>query len=414
MANRNRPETERLIGYFVNMIALRADLSGNPTVRELLARVREVALEAYENQEIPLEVLIAALGPRRDASRSPLFQVMFVLQNNALPAVRPLDLTFSPLDLAQGTGTSKFDLSLGFDDTPQGFIGSVEFNTDLFDASTIERFSQQYVQTLEFLIAHPERSLSELSLLTDVERGQVAAWSQARLDISQEEEALARPEPSAIHGAFEAQVFATPGALALVAGHERLTYADLNARANRLAHHLRAQGAGPEARVGLLIDDPLSQIVAVLGVLKAGGAYVPLETSLPRTRLKGMLDVAGVSFLIADGGALGQIPQTGATTIDLDAERAPIASQSPENPVGAGAWRKPGLRRLHFRQHRAAQRCHGLSPQPPGRFRRLGASLRPPAATAAASPGRWLCLRRFHWRLGPRLDYRRNARRLPA
>ena len=170
VANRNRPETERLIGYFVNMIALRADLSGNPTVRELLARVREVALEAYENQEIPLEVLIAALGPRRDASRSPLFQVMFVLQNNALPAVRPLELTFSPLDLAQGTGTSKFDLSLGFDDTPQGFIGSVEFNTDLFDAPTIERFSQQYVQTLEFLIAHPERSLSELSLLTDSER----------------------------------------------------------------------------------------------------------------------------------------------------------------------------------------------------------------------------------------------------
>ena len=104
---------------------------------------------------------------------------MFVLQNNALPAVRPLDLTFSPLDLDQGTGTSKFDLSLGFDDTPQGFIGSVEFNTDLFDAPTIERFSQQYVQTLEFLIAHPERSLSELSLLTDIERGQVAAWSQA-------------------------------------------------------------------------------------------------------------------------------------------------------------------------------------------------------------------------------------------
>ncbi len=246
VANRNRPETERLIGYFVNMLALRANLSGNPTVRELLARVREAAVEAYENQEIPLEVLIATLGPRRDASRSPLFQVMFVLQNNALPVVRPLELTFSPLDLDQGTGTSKFDLSLGFDDTPQGFIGSVEFNTDLFDASTIEKFSHQYVQTLEFLIAHPERSLSELSLLTDVERGQVAAWSQARSDISQEEEALARPEPSAIHGAFEAQVVATPGALALVAGHERLTYADLNARANRLAHHLRRRAPAPK------------------------------------------------------------------------------------------------------------------------------------------------------------------------
>ena len=119
VANRTRAETERLIGYFVNMLALRADLSGNPTVREFLARVREVALEAFENQEIPLEVLIPALRPERDASRSPLFQVMFVLQNNALPAVGPLDLTFSPLDLDQGTGTSKFDLSLGFEDTPR-------------------------------------------------------------------------------------------------------------------------------------------------------------------------------------------------------------------------------------------------------------------------------------------------------
>ena len=179
VANRNRPETERLIGYFVNMIALCADLSGDPTAREFLARVREVALEAFENQEVPLEILIPALGPWRDASRSPLFQVMFVLQNNALPAVGPLDLSISPLHLDQGTGTSKFDLSLGFEDTPEGFTGSVEFNTDLFDATTIERFSRQYVMTLEYLIAHPERRLSELSLLTDAERGQIAEWSQA-------------------------------------------------------------------------------------------------------------------------------------------------------------------------------------------------------------------------------------------
>ena len=306
VANRNRPETERLIGYFVNMIALRADLSGNPTVREFLARVREVALEAFENQEIPLEVLIPALGPRRDASRSPLFQVMFVLQNNPLPAVGPLDLTFSPLDLDQGTGTSKFDLTLGFEDTPEGFTGSVEFNTDLFEAATIERFSHQYVKVLEYLVADPERRLSELSLLTDAEREQVAAWSQAPSDGSERVDIPDRPEPSAIHGAFEAQVRATPDGLALVAGEERLTYAELNARANRLAHHLRSQGVGPEVRVGLIIDDPLNRIVAVLGVLKAGGAYVPLEPSLPRTRLEGMLDAACVSIVIVDRGALEQ------------------------------------------------------------------------------------------------------------
>ena len=256
VANRNRPETERLIGYFVNMIALRADLSGNPTAREFLARVREVALEAFENQEVPLKILIPALGSRRDASRSPLFQVMFVLQNNPIPAVRPLDLAFSPLNIDRGTGTSKFDLSLGFEDTPEGFTGSVEFNTDLFKAATIERFSLQYVKAIEFLVANPENRLSELSLLTDGERGQVAAWSKAPADIP------IQPEASGIHAAFEAQVRATPDGFALVAGQERLTYAELNARANRLAHHLRSEGVGPEVRVGLIVDDPLNQIVA--------------------------------------------------------------------------------------------------------------------------------------------------------
>jgi amino acid adenylation domain-containing protein len=326
-ANRNRPETERLIGYFVNMIALRADLSGDPTAREFLARVREVALEAFENQEVPLEVLIPALGPRRDASRSPLFQVMFVLQNNAMPAVDSLELTFSPLHLDQGTGTSKFDLSLGFEDTPAGFAGSVEFNTDLFHAATIERFAGQYVQALEYLIAGPERRLSELSLLSDAERGQVVAWSAAPADLPN------RPGPSAIHGAFEAQVHATPDAVALVAGEQRLSYAELNARANRLAHHLRGRGVGPEVRVGLMLDEPLNQIAAVLGVLKAGGAYVPLEPSLPGTRLEGMLDAAGVSLVVVDRESISRAPRTSATRIELDADRAAIAARSPEGPA---------------------------------------------------------------------------------
>ena len=325
VANRNRPETERLIGYFVNMIALRADLSGNPTAREFLARVREVALEAFENQEVPLEILIPALGPRRDASRSPLFQVMFVLQNNPMPAVRPLDLAFSPLNLDRGTGTSKFDLSLGFEDTPEGFTGSVEFNTDLFKAATIERFSHQYVKAIEFIVADPENRLSELSLLTDAERGQVAAWSKAPTEVP------VQPEPSGIHGAFEAQVRATPDGLALVAGQRRLTYAELNALANRLAHHLRSEGVGPEVRVGLIVDDPLNQIVAVLGVLKAGGAYVPLESSVPQTRLEGMLDAACVSKVIVDCESLGRAPRTSETMIDLDANRSTIASQSPDD-----------------------------------------------------------------------------------
>ena len=331
-ANRSRPETERLIGYFVNMIALRADLSGNPSVRDFLARVREVALEAFENQEVPLEILIPALAPRRDASRSPLFQVMFVLQNNPMPAVDVPGLAFSPLNLDQGTGTSKFDLSLGFEDTPGGFTGSVEFNTDLFNAATIERFSQQYIKALEYVVDKPERRLSEMSLLTDAERRQVVAWSQTPSPYSDSLHIAGRPLASAIHGAFEAHVRARPDGMALVTGEERLTYAELNARANRLAHHLRSQGAGPEVRVGLVLDGPVNQIVAVLGVLKAGGAYVPLEPSLPPARLEGMLDTACASIVIVDRGMIARAPRTSATLIELDADRVTIASQSPENP----------------------------------------------------------------------------------
>jgi amino acid adenylation domain-containing protein len=332
MANRSRPDTQGLIGYFINMVALRADLAGNPTVHDFLSRVREGCLEAMEHQEIPLEILIPALHLRRDASRSPLFQVMFVLQNNPLPAVGLLDLAFSPIVLDQGTGTSKFDLSLGFEDTPGGFAGSVEFNTDLFEAATIERFSHQYVKVLEYLIAHPERRLSGLSLLTDAEREQVVAWSRATPDRSERVEAPDRTEPSAIHGAFEAQVRATPDGWALISGEERLTYAELNARANQLAHHLRSRGVGPEVRVGLGLDDPIHRTTAVLGVLKAGGAYVPLEPSLPVARLEGMLDAACVSILIVDRGAIDRAPRTKATMIDLDADRANVVAQSCEDP----------------------------------------------------------------------------------
>ena len=245
VANRTRAETERVLGYFVNMLAFRADLSGNPTVRQFLARVREVSLEAFENQEIPLEVLIPALKPDRDASRSPLFQVMFILQNNALPEVGSLDLAISPVDLDQGNGTSKFDLALGFEDYRGGFTGSLEYNTDLFEATTIGRFAQQYVKVLEGMISNPDGRLSELSLLCERERQQVEAWSRSR---SQETEALVhhhRLDSSGIHGRFETQVRATPDRLALVSDALRLTYAELNARAQPARASSSLEGGAP-------------------------------------------------------------------------------------------------------------------------------------------------------------------------
>jgi amino acid adenylation domain-containing protein len=332
VANRTRKETERLIGYFVNMLALRADLSGNPTVRELLYRVRDVALEAFENQDIPLEILIPAVSPQRDASRSPLFQVMFLLQNNPVPDVGQLDLALAPLDRDQGTGTSKFDLALGFEDTPDGYAGSVEFSTDLFDTATIERFSKQYAKLLEILVADPERRLSEVSLLSDLERRQVLDWSQSPARRTQRLLIDDQLEPPGIHRRFEAQVRATPGGLAVISGIERLTYAELNERANRLAHYLRSKGVSPEVRVGIVLDGPLDRIVSVLGVLKAGGAYVPLEPSTPLARLEGMLETARVSIVIVDRGAPGGVSPASQMIVDLDADRCVISLESSEDP----------------------------------------------------------------------------------
>ncbi len=332
-ANRTSAETERLIGYFVNMLPLRADLSGNPTVRELLFRVREVAVEAFESQAIPLEILIAALNPPRDASRSPLFQVMFILQNNRMPTVRPVDLVLSPLDLEQGTGTSKFDLALGFEDTPTAFAGSVEFSTDLFEPSTIERFCERYCQLLEAMVADPEQRLAELPLLSEVERQRVVAWSIGSPIVSDPREIFRSLARSGIHERFEAQVQETPDRLAVVGGTSDVTYIQLNRRANQLARHLRSRGVRAEDRVGLILGEPLNRIVGVLGVLKAGGAYVPLDPEMPAARLKEMLDAAGVSTVIIDRGGRGCAELASATRIDLEDDLSSIAGHSSENPA---------------------------------------------------------------------------------
>jgi amino acid adenylation domain-containing protein len=333
MANRTRVETQHVIGYFINMVALRADLAGNPTVHEMLCRVRETCLESFEHQEIPLEVLIPALGQGRDASRSPLFQVMFVLQNNPVPSFDHLEFELSLFDTDHGTGTAKFDLALGFGEARDGFVGSLEFNTDLFETATIERFARHYVKLLEELVASPQRRLSELSLLSEVERHEVTAWSDARPAAVQGTMPNPEPPDRGIHGRFEAQVRATPDAVALISGDRSstLTYAGLNARANQLAHYLRSWGVRPEVRVGLLLDDPINRIVAVIGVLKAGGAYVPLDPSLPEARLQEMMALADVRILAVERGLRTRGLGSSTTTIDVVAEGRAIAARSCED-----------------------------------------------------------------------------------
>ncbi len=308
VANRNRAELEGLIGYFINMLVLRADLSGDPTFRALLDRVRAEALGAFEHQDLPLEQLVEALHPGRDLSRTPLFQVMFVFQNAEVPDVSRSDLTLNPLDLGDGTGTAKFDLTLAMADDGPEMIGSFEYDTDLFDASTIERMIGHFLNLLEAVAIDPSRRISELPVLSADERQQVVeTWNQTEVAV---------PAEARVHTLFEAQVEQTPGALAI----DGLTYHELNVRANRLAHHLRGLGVGPDVRVGLIVERSPEMAVGLLGVLKAGGAYVPLDPDYPRDRLACMLGDAGVAVLLTQRRLRGLVPETGAVVIELDTE----------------------------------------------------------------------------------------------
>ncbi|MBV8318682.1 MAG: amino acid adenylation domain-containing protein, partial [Planctomycetaceae bacterium] len=324
IANRNRAEIEGLIGFFVNMLALRSDLSGNPSFRTLLGRVREMALGAFEHQDLPLEILIEALRPQRDLSRTPLFQVMFVLHNNPRPEVVLPGLTHRPLPIDEGTGTAKFDLTLALEDTGRGLAGDMEYNIDLFDGTTIARMLGHFQTLLEAIAADPDRRLSDLPILTEAERYRLLReWGQAP---------SAASSPYFVYELVEAHAERTPEAEALVSDGHSLTYGALNRRANQLAHHLRDLGVGPEMRVGLLMADPLAQIVGVLAVLKAGGAYVPLDPAAPKHRLAFQLDDAEVAVLLTQDQLRPDLPEHEANVVCLDSDWDRIASTREENP----------------------------------------------------------------------------------
>jgi amino acid adenylation domain-containing protein len=325
IANRNRAETEGLIGYFINMLALRADLSGDPTFRALLGRVRETTLGAFEHQDLPLDRLVEALQPRRDPSRPPLFQVMFVLQNNPMPDVGRSDLALGPLLADVGTGTAKFDLSLAMGDAGPNYTGSIEYNADLFDDTTIDRMLGRFRALLDAAVADPDRRISELPLLPEEERELVLSeWNRTTADY---------PSGSCIHERFETQVERTPEAVALVAAGESLTYRELNARANRLAHSLRRRGVGPDVRVGLGVERSPELAVGLLGILKAGGAFVPLDPSYPAERLAAMLEDARPAVLLTQGRLRGRWPEGGPEVIALDSEWDSIGRESDRNPA---------------------------------------------------------------------------------
>jgi amino acid adenylation domain-containing protein len=322
IANRNRLETEGLIGFFVNALVLRTDLSGNPSFRELLRRVREVCLGAYGHQDLPFDRLVEELHVKRDLSRNPLFQVMFVMHNAPLRTVELPGLTLSPVE--GDSETAHFDLTLQIMDTEQGLTAAFVYNTDLFEAGTIARMLGNFQTLLEAMVADPEQRLSDLPLLTEAERQQLLVeWNSTKTDC---------PRDVCIHQLFEAQAERTPDVVAVVFEAEQLTYAELNRRANQLAHHLRALGVGPEVLVAICLERSLEMVIGLLGILKAGGAYVPLDPAYPKERLAFMLKDAQVPVLLTQERLVAGLPEHDTKVICLDSDWETIARENGENP----------------------------------------------------------------------------------
>ena len=286
IANRQRSELEGLIGCFANTLAFRSDLSGNPSFSQLLQRVKDIALGAYAHQDLPFEQLVDELQLVRSLSYTPLFQVMFLLQNAPIQPLTIKDLSWSPI--TSDSGTAKFDLTLSMSETENGLIGSFEYNRDLFTASTIERMIGHWQILLQGIVANPQQKLYQLPLLTTLEQQLLVEWNQTTVEYPQ----------TTIHQLFAAQVEKTPDSIAIVDENQQLTYQELDIRSNQLARYLIKLGIKPEKRVGICVERRIDMVIGLFGILKAGGAYVPLDPAYPQERLTYMLADAGVSVLI--------------------------------------------------------------------------------------------------------------------
>ncbi len=323
IANRNRSEIEPLIGFFINTLVLRTQLSGNPRFTELLAQVKQVCVEAYDHQDVPFEQLVDALQPGRNLSHSPLFQVMLVLQNTPAEQLKLSGLTMSRLALEHLT--AKFDLTLSLEETPQGLVGSIEYSTDLFKADTIARMVGHFQTLLAGIVAQPTQSIAQLPLLTEPEKHQLLVeWNNTF---------AAYPQQQCLHQQFEAQVERTPEAIAVVFDDQHLSYAALNQKANQLAHYLQTLNVKPEVLVGICIERSLEMIIGVLGILKAGGAYVPLDPNYPKERLTFLLEDAKVPVLLTLQQIALEWPTQHTQVVCLDSDWDSIRQRPDNNPI---------------------------------------------------------------------------------
>ncbi|HYN21124.1 MAG TPA: amino acid adenylation domain-containing protein, partial [Thermoanaerobaculia bacterium] len=362
VAGRNWPETEALIGLFINTLVVRGNLKGDPGFSELQARSRRAVLGSFLHQEVPFEKLVEELQPERSLTHSPIFQVMFALQN--IPR-RRFELPGLEITAYRSEGgTAKFDLNLLLAEQDGRFAGTLEYNSDLFDATTGARLLRGFENLLRGLLTHAERPLSEISLLAEAERHQMRSeWNDT---------AAPFPQYLCLHQGFEAQVAARPDAAAVLCEGQCLTYADLNRRANRLAHLLSDLGVGPGRLVAVYIERCPEMIVAVLGILKAGGAYVPIEVSWPSDRLRYILESERIAHVVTQTARLEELPSLD-HRICLDEPRHletmpdwdPPSTAGPEDPAyiiftsgstgrpkGVMVRHSPAVNLLHWVNHR--------------------------------------------------------------
>ncbi len=330
IAGRNRSELENLIGFFLNTLPLRTDLSRDPTFAHVVARVRDVCVAAYTHQDLPFEKIIEEVRPERNLSHNPIFQVAFTLQNTPRSTLELPGVNVEELEVF--TGITRFDLELYLEEIGNELRGYLNYNTDLFDETTMIRMLGHFKTLLEGIVANPELRISELPLLSEAEKHQLLGeWNKTKAEY---------PRDKCIQQLFEEQVERVPEAVAVVFEGEQLTYRELNHRANRLAHHLQKLGVGPDVLVGICMERSLEMIVGLLGILKAGGAYVPLDPAYPKERLGFMLEDSRVSILVTQKRLAALHPTDNLQVVYLDGEvRKPnsLDSSLEKNPASRTA-----------------------------------------------------------------------------
>lgn len=322
IAGRRQKEVEELIGFFVNTLPLRTDLSGKPTFRQLLQRVKQVALEAFDHQDLPFEKIVEEVQPERSMNQSPLFQTMFVLQNAPMPKMELKDLTVSFLEVHNET--AKFDLLLTMIETETGMTAAFEYSKQLFKESTIRRMAQHFKQLLQLIVENPDAVITQYDYLTEEEKQLLMnQWGRKSFTVEELESIPAR---------FEKQVHLHPDRIAVSFENQKLTYRELNERANQLAHYLIKRGVGANQLVGLSVDRSLDTVIGILGILKAGGAYLPLDPTYPAERLRFMMEDGNIRLLVTQSKHAQLLPTENIEVVLLDQHQANIALESSENP----------------------------------------------------------------------------------